>query len=174
MPESCSQCGASTAWDDDVGSAVCTSCGTLTNPSQSVLISAHYGNQNDTSEPSLWDPSASTTLKSLRAGNNWDLAGQGKESRDRKNAVSSSIILLTLYCLSPNQFIYSRSMQWPSLLNLSRCHSVQPVYHHALLLSSTRLGLPLTFVGVKNPGPWQQPVSPSRYGNQIVQIAFVT
>ena len=87
MPESCSQCGASTAWDDDVGSAVCTSCGSLTDPSQSVLISAQYGNQNDTSERSLWDPSASTTLKSLRAGNNWDLAGQGKESRDRKNAV---------------------------------------------------------------------------------------
>ena len=89
MPESCSQCGASTAWDDDVGSAVCTSCGSLTDPSQSVLISAQYGNQNDTSERSLWDPSASTTLKSLRAGNNWDLAGQGKESRDRKNAVGS-------------------------------------------------------------------------------------
>ncbi|KIM49415.1 hypothetical protein M413DRAFT_107467 [Hebeloma cylindrosporum] len=96
MPASCSQCGASTAWDSDIGSAVCTSCGSLTDPSQSVLVSAQYGNQNDTSEPSLWDPSASITLKSLRAGNNWDLAGQGKESRDRKNAYAMAEFIKSL------------------------------------------------------------------------------
>ncbi|KDR81780.1 hypothetical protein GALMADRAFT_59488 [Galerina marginata CBS 339.88] len=95
MSVRCTQCGASTTWDDDVGSAVCTSCGSLVDPSQSVLTSSLYGHQNDTSEPSLWDSSASTTLKSFRVGNNWDLAGQGKESRDRKNAVSTLAMLLT-------------------------------------------------------------------------------
>ena len=83
---SCSECHSTTVWDDDVGSAVCTNCGSLTDPSQSVLTSAHWNATNDST--SLWDPSASTTLKSLRAGNNWDIAGQGKEPRDRKNTVN--------------------------------------------------------------------------------------
>ncbi|KAF8959085.1 hypothetical protein BDZ97DRAFT_1839806 [Flammula alnicola] len=96
MPVRCIHCGASTIWDDSVGSAVCTSCGSLADPSQSVLTSSQYGNQNDTTEPSLWDSSASTTLKSLRKGNNWDLAGQGKESRDRKNAYATAEFIKSL------------------------------------------------------------------------------
>lgn len=88
MSVNCNECGSTTVWDDDVGSAVCTSCGSLTDPSQSVLTSGHH-NDNDTAY-SFWDPSTSTTL---RGRYNWDLAGQGKESRDRKNLVN---ILLTL------------------------------------------------------------------------------
>jgi hypothetical protein len=76
MSARCAHCDAPTVWDDAVGSSVCTSCGSLADPSQSVL----------TSETSLWQP-GSTTLKSLRSGNNWDLSGQGKEARDRRNAV---------------------------------------------------------------------------------------
>ena len=89
MSVNCNECGSTTVWDDDVGSAVCTSCGSLTDPSQSVLTSGHY-NDNDIAYSSLWDPS---TSKTLRGRYNWDLAGQGKESRDRKNMVN---ILLTL------------------------------------------------------------------------------
>ncbi|KAF9566291.1 hypothetical protein CPC08DRAFT_628437 [Agrocybe pediades] len=96
MPVRCSECGASTTWDDDVGSAVCTSCGSLVDPSQSVLTSSLYGLQNDAVEPSLWDGSAASTLKSLRSGNNWDLAGQGKETRDRKNAYAMSEFIKSL------------------------------------------------------------------------------
>lgn len=88
----CTHCGASTVWDDAVGSAVCTVCGSLADPSQSVLTDS-YTHPHDNP---LWDSAAATTLKSLRAGNNWDLAGQGKESRDRKNAVSILAVLLTL------------------------------------------------------------------------------
>lgn len=93
MSVRCDECGSTTVWDDDVGSAVCTNCGSLTDPSQSVLTSAHWGHQNDTTDSSLWDPSASTTLKCHRTGNNWDLAGQGKESRDRKNTVNLHLTL---------------------------------------------------------------------------------
>ena len=88
MSVNCNECGSTTVWDDDVGSAVCTSCGSLTDPSQSVLTSGHH-NDNYT-DSSLWDPSTSTTLRSRY---NWDLAGQGKESRDRKNMVN--ILLLS-------------------------------------------------------------------------------
>jgi transcription factor IIIB subunit 2 len=76
MTARCAHCDALTVWDDAVGSSVCTSCGSLVDPSQSVLTSL--------SEGTLWHD---TTLKSLRSGNNWDLSGQGKEARDRRNAV---------------------------------------------------------------------------------------
>ena len=80
MSAKCSQCAAPTIWDDEVGSALCTSCGSLVDPSQSVLTT-------DSVEASVWHVPASTTLKSLRSGNNWDLSGQGQDARDRRNAV---------------------------------------------------------------------------------------
>jgi hypothetical protein len=93
MSVNCNECGSATVWDDDVGSAVCTSCGSLTDPSQSVLTSAHWDHHNDTTD------STSTTLKCLRSRNNWDLAGQGKESRDRKNMVNIllALTIVTVY-----------------------------------------------------------------------------
>ncbi|PPQ81224.1 hypothetical protein CVT25_015748 [Psilocybe cyanescens] len=124
MSTRCRQCSASTVWDDNVTSAVCTSCGSLADSSQSLLTSSHYGYQNGTLEPSLWDPSASTTLKSLRAGKNWDLAGQGKESRDRKNSyaiaefIKSLAVSLDASGLSPraitlfNQVKSANSFRW--------------------------------------------------------------
>ncbi|KAF8803496.1 hypothetical protein BYT27DRAFT_7195323 [Phlegmacium glaucopus] len=93
MSVRCNECGSTTVWDDDVGSAVCTNCGSLTDPSQSVLTSAHW---NDTIDSFTWDPSASTTLKCLRTGNNWDLPGQGKESRNRKNNYAMSEFIKSL------------------------------------------------------------------------------
>lgn len=85
---SCVDCGGTTSWDDDVCSVICTSCGTLQDPTQSVLAS--HLDQHDNSARQynpLWDPATSSTLKSLRGRNGWDLAGQGKEARDRKNMV---------------------------------------------------------------------------------------
>lgn len=189
MAVRCAQCNSSTEWDDSVSSAVCISCGSLVDPSQFVLTSAQYGNQNDTSEPSLWDASASTTLKSFRAGNNWDLAGQGKETRDRKNAVSSSHRTQAIHApISPAIFTrplshYHRddtcslsvslfSTQWPTSLNLSRCHLAQPVYHRALSPSSLRQNQPRTSDGARNPAVWRQHAFPSRCAKQTAQTPF--
>ncbi|KAK0483489.1 hypothetical protein IW261DRAFT_1674078 [Armillaria novae-zelandiae] len=78
----CSHCGASTVWDDDASSAICTVCGTLVDSSQSVLSSI-------SDYQASWNPSflPNSTLKSLR-NPNWQLAGQGKEARDRQNSAA--------------------------------------------------------------------------------------
>lgn len=79
MSHACAECGASTVWDDEAASQICTSCGTLADPSQSQLDDSNaHGN--------LFLPA---TLKSVRLGSNWDLAGQGKEARERKNKVGA-------------------------------------------------------------------------------------
>jgi transcription factor IIIB 90 kDa subunit len=83
---SCAECGGNTSWDEHVCSTICTSCGTLQDPSQSLLAS--HIDQHDNSarqyDDTLWCPS--TTLKSIRAAG-WNLTGQGKEARDSKNTV---------------------------------------------------------------------------------------
>ncbi|KAF9533448.1 hypothetical protein CPB83DRAFT_831956 [Crepidotus variabilis] len=102
----CLQCGAGTEWNDEVGSAVCLSCGSLVDPSQSVLTNVLFEN-HDSNEFSLLDSAAAPALKSLRSGNNWDLAGQGKEARDRRNSfaivefIKSLAICLNAPGLSP-------------------------------------------------------------------------
>ena len=77
MSSRCVYCDELNVWDDTVGSSVCTSCGSLADPSQSVL----------TSLPNDWPVPSSLTLKTVGSGNNWDLSGQGKEARDRRHAV---------------------------------------------------------------------------------------
>ncbi|KAF8061578.1 hypothetical protein FPV67DRAFT_1452501 [Lyophyllum atratum] len=87
MTQPCKECGGQTVWDDDAGSVICTQCGTLSDPSQSLL----------TDTAGLWDGTAPTTLKSFRAqGTNWDLAGQGKEARDRKNSLAMAQFINSL------------------------------------------------------------------------------
>ncbi|KAF8894686.1 hypothetical protein BD779DRAFT_1669156 [Infundibulicybe gibba] len=81
MAVQCAECGGETTWQDDVGSTICTNCGTLGDPSQSVLDS--HSEQIHTVNY-LWDPASTTTLKSFRTGSGWDLAGQGKEAGVRR------------------------------------------------------------------------------------------
>ncbi|KAI1788476.1 hypothetical protein LXA43DRAFT_1159325 [Ganoderma leucocontextum] len=86
MSGRCEECGASTVWDPDVGSAICLQCGTLADPTQSVLAS-HLENADVSGRdfaPWVNVPGGST----LRGRNGWALSGQGKESRDRKNAIA--------------------------------------------------------------------------------------
>lgn len=85
MSGRCEECGASTVWDSDVGSAICLECGTLADPTQSVLAS-HLENVDVSGRdfaPWVNVPGGST----LRGRNGWALSGQGKEARDRKNTV---------------------------------------------------------------------------------------
>ncbi|KAF9009402.1 hypothetical protein BDQ17DRAFT_1235756 [Cyathus striatus] len=100
MSARCTECGASTLWDDDAGSFICTSCGTLTDPSQSILDS-HISRPDSSTTFNdfnvIWDSNASATLKSFRHhGANWNLAGQGKEAHDRKNAFAMAEFIKSL------------------------------------------------------------------------------
>ncbi|KAH0827007.1 hypothetical protein J3R83DRAFT_4674 [Lanmaoa asiatica] len=70
----CRECGAAQLVHDDVGSLVCTNCGTLADPAQAVLA-----DHND--YPSTLSYSAPRTSKG------WHLA-QTKQDRDRKNMIA--------------------------------------------------------------------------------------
>lgn len=85
MSGRCKECGESTIWDQDLGSAVCTQCGTLTDPSQSVLTSHLEHTDTSAREFPFWHSvQGGNTLKGR---NGWALAGQGKEARHRNNTV---------------------------------------------------------------------------------------
>jgi transcription factor IIIB subunit 2 len=89
MSESiCKECGHPTEWAPDVGSAVCTQCGTLADSTQqSALTSAHESFPRD-DIPSYAPP---TTLKSIRRNAAWDLPGQSSGSRNDRNKVLLSL-----------------------------------------------------------------------------------
>lgn len=92
----CVDCGGAISWEGDVCSLICTSCGTLQDPTQSVLAS-HLEQQDSGRQYNLlWDPASSGALKSGRSG--WNLAGQGKEVRDRKNMVRILSSRLSAIC----------------------------------------------------------------------------
>jgi hypothetical protein len=75
----CNECGHPTEWAQDIGSAVCTQCGTLADPSQqSALTSALE------CIPSY---APRTTLKSIRRNAAWDLPGQSSNSRNDRTKV---------------------------------------------------------------------------------------
>lgn len=85
MSERCVECGEATVWEQELGSAICTTCGTLSNPSQSILAS-HLENP-DTSgyDNSLyWNNCRVGTLKGR---NGWTLTGQEKQAREERNTV---------------------------------------------------------------------------------------
>ncbi|KIK06528.1 hypothetical protein K443DRAFT_263450 [Laccaria amethystina LaAM-08-1] len=107
MAVNCSECRGDTIWDDEAASAICTTCGTLTDPSQSILTSQDYRSEFFHSNP-LWDPATSTTLKvSRRNGGQWDLSGQEAEARGRKNSyaiaefINSLAVSMNAAALSP-------------------------------------------------------------------------
>ncbi|KAG9318877.1 hypothetical protein JVU11DRAFT_984 [Chiua virens] len=75
----CRECDATQLIYDDVGSLVCTNCGTLADPAQAVLVYHH----NDTT---VSHPGAPRTSKG------WHLA-QTKQDRDRKNAFAMSTFI---------------------------------------------------------------------------------
>ncbi|KAF9452268.1 hypothetical protein P691DRAFT_661264 [Macrolepiota fuliginosa MF-IS2] len=82
MSSSCPECKGSTTWDDSVGSAVCTSCGTLTDPSQSVLTSQVAFSDDPIRYSSGW---GSNLGKRPHYSSSWALSDQGKEARDSRN-----------------------------------------------------------------------------------------
>lgn len=88
----CEECGHPTEWAQDIGSAVCTECGTLADPSQqSALTSAQESFPRDV--PSYAPP---TTLKSIRRNTTWDLPGQSSDSRSDRNKLTIHTLICTL------------------------------------------------------------------------------
>lgn len=69
----CRECGAAQLVRDDVGSFVCTNCGTLADPAQVIFA------DND-------DHPSTASYPAPRTSKGWHLA-QTKQVRDRKNAV---------------------------------------------------------------------------------------
>jgi predicted RNA-binding Zn-ribbon protein involved in translation (DUF1610 family) len=96
MDDVCTACGGRTEFDSHAVSAICTDCGTLVDSSQAVLThDVSYAANVELFERSL---PVNPTLKSFRSGSkNWDLAGQGKETRDRRNLVSALLPALYSY-----------------------------------------------------------------------------
>ncbi|KAH7922836.1 hypothetical protein BV22DRAFT_1016542 [Leucogyrophana mollusca] len=94
----CPECGAESesVWNEDVCSSICTQCGTLSDPSQYLLES--HTEQPDISarQYQTWLTSSAATLKSIRSRNGWNLAGQGREARDRKNAIAMSTFITSV------------------------------------------------------------------------------
>ncbi|OCH95199.1 hypothetical protein OBBRIDRAFT_721018 [Obba rivulosa] len=84
MSGRCEECGASTTWDPELGSSICTHCGTLADPTQSVLTS-HLEPAESTRESTFWNAIQGSTLK---GSSGWALAGQSKEARDRRNQLA--------------------------------------------------------------------------------------
>ncbi|CCM03689.1 uncharacterized protein FIBRA_05833 [Fibroporia radiculosa] len=83
MSGRCEECGEDTVWESDLGSAICTHCGTLADPTQSVLTSHLEPTENSTRDLH-WTTLPGGTLKGR---NGWALSGQGKEARDRANTI---------------------------------------------------------------------------------------
>ncbi|KAH9948593.1 hypothetical protein B0H21DRAFT_689815 [Amylocystis lapponica] len=85
MSGRCGECGESTTWDQELGSSICTHCGTLVDPTQSVLASHIESTDVSGRENPFWYNVRGNTLKGR---NGWALAGQGKEARDRHNTIA--------------------------------------------------------------------------------------
>ncbi|KIJ68930.1 hypothetical protein HYDPIDRAFT_164654 [Hydnomerulius pinastri MD-312] len=87
---SCPECGGEYVLDEEVCSSICTQCGTLADPAQYILAS-HIENPDTTNTYSgnSWLPSTSAH-SSIRNKNGWNIAGQTKEARDRKNKIAMS------------------------------------------------------------------------------------
>lgn len=86
MPAVCADCGGPTVWDDAAASDICTSCGSLADPTQVILTSQDWrtDSNSNTHEYSLRNTAAPNILKTR---SNHTLAGQGQAIRDQKNAV---------------------------------------------------------------------------------------
>jgi transcription factor IIIB 90 kDa subunit len=125
----CKECGHPTEWAQDIGSAVCTQCGTLADPSQqSALTSAQESFPRDV--PSYAPP---TTLKSIRRNAAWDLPGQGSDSRNDRNKVLSLSLLFPL-----SQIIALSSLSTISFAHFPTVWDIM-VWQPAHKLFSTRL-----------------------------------
>ncbi|KAF8843634.1 hypothetical protein BDN67DRAFT_896882 [Paxillus ammoniavirescens] len=88
----CPDCGGEYVFHEQVGSPICTQCGTLADPAQCILAS-HIENHNSTNTytANSWISPPSHTA--IRNKNGWNLAGHTKEARDKKNTMAMSTFI---------------------------------------------------------------------------------
>ena len=86
MSDRCVACGEQTVYEEELGSAICTHCGTLANPAQSILAS-HLEHVDVSGHDYYRSTYAVGGTSTLKGRNGWALAGQDKEARDRRNMV---------------------------------------------------------------------------------------
>lgn len=85
----CKACDSKTIFDAEVGSNICTSCGTLEDPSQSVLASHFdFARNGDSTRDFPLSNVNTDALRSLRNKNGWNIAGSTKEVRENRNMVA--------------------------------------------------------------------------------------
>ncbi|KAI0247065.1 hypothetical protein BJV78DRAFT_77737 [Lactifluus subvellereus] len=94
----CKECGHATEWARDLGSAVCTNCGTLADSSQQSALTSSADFLSDVypRDAPLSTYSRSITLKSIRRDAAWDLPGQGANSRNERNKFAIHEFIRTL------------------------------------------------------------------------------
>ena len=90
MSSGCKECGHPTQFSRDIGSAVCTHCGTLVDSSQQSALTSASDFLPDTYTHDLHALTRPTTLKSIRRNAAWDLPGQASNSRNERNKVLCS------------------------------------------------------------------------------------
>ncbi|KAH9977376.1 hypothetical protein BGW80DRAFT_848877 [Lactifluus volemus] len=90
----CRECGHLTESIRDIGSAVCTNCGTLVDSSQQSALTSSTDFLDVIYTPSNY--SRPTTLKSIRRNPTWDLQGQGTNSRKERNKFAFHEFIRTL------------------------------------------------------------------------------
>lgn len=81
----CKECGHPTQFSRDIGSAVCTHCGTLADSSQQSALTSASDFLPDAYTHDLNTSTCATTLKSIRRNAVWDLPGQASDSRNERN-----------------------------------------------------------------------------------------
>lgn len=82
-------------WDDDAGSAVCPSCGTLQD-SQQIILDTHVETEDNGNNRYNIPFYSRSTLKSFRSANGWDLAGQGVQAAAERNKISMRELVAAL------------------------------------------------------------------------------
>ncbi|KAF9246113.1 hypothetical protein BU15DRAFT_84920 [Melanogaster broomeanus] len=88
----CPECRGEYVLHEDIGSLICTQCGTLADPAQCIL-SSHIENHDSTNTYSASSWISNASHSAVRNKNGWNLAGQTKEARDRRNMVAMSTFM---------------------------------------------------------------------------------
>ncbi|KAI6124834.1 hypothetical protein EDD16DRAFT_525249 [Pisolithus croceorrhizus] len=153
--ESCPECGAAQYVVGDDGLKVCTSCGHY---EEQTILADHVEHYNDSSS------------RAVRNRKGWDLAGQSKEARDKRNMASMSTFINAVLTrlnnpgLSPRaQAIFAQAMaaggyRWgrkakltagaSMAIALRESHKSDSLRDIAFLLDESRLSLARAFQSV--------------------------